>query len=133
MKFQLLKSGIASVLLIVSVVLVAPVHADVSDTQRPEVEHLLLFVLQSDCEIDRNGSLHNGVDAHKHMRKKYRHFRDEIDSTEAFIAKSASRSELSKKPYHVVCPDQARITTQQWLHNELKRFRDEAQIEKPQG
>lgn len=101
----------------------SPVLADVPNAQKPEVEHLLKFVKESACEMDRNGSRHPGRKAYQHIVQKYEYFRDKIYSTEEFIAYSASKSTTSKQDYLAVCPDQPTVKTQDWLLAELKKFR----------
>ena len=101
----------------------SPVLADVPDGQKPEVEHLLKFVKNSPCKMDRNGTQHTGAAASQHIVEKYDYFRKKIHSTEEFIAYSASKSTTSKRDYLAVCPGQATIKTQDWLLAELKRFR----------
>jgi len=97
--------------------------AEVSNGQRHEVAHLLNFVADTSCIIDRNGSRHNGQDALDHINKKYAYFRDDITSTEAFIERAASKSMFSGSPYTVRCNDEKVITTQQWLLDELFTYR----------
>ncbi len=99
--------------------------ADVPNGQRHEVEHLLNFIANTDCIIDRNGSLHNGRDALDHINKKYAYFRDDITSTEAFIERSASKSTFSGNSYTVRCGSEKVITTQQWLLDELVAYRSD--------
>jgi hypothetical protein len=99
------------------------VTADVPQNQRKEVRHLLEFVKTSACFVSRNGSKHNGKSAAKHMGKKYKHFRDDIKTTEDFIRLSATKSTMSGKLYKVTCPGQTTINTHDWLLSELKAFR----------
>ena len=71
-----------------ALVCVAPctcLHADVPPEQKPEVEHLITFLETSDCSMIRNGEAHDGEEAAGHVRRKYEHFRNKIDSTEDFI------------------------------------------------
>ena len=99
------------------------VFADVPPEQRPEVEHLLEFVRQSDCVMIRNGSEHEGEEAASHIKKKYDYFADDITTTEAFIEYSATKSTMSGKYYTVKCPDGKEMRTQKWLLEELEVFR----------
>ena len=97
--------------------------ADVSPGQVKEVNHLLAFVKNSGCIINRNGSEHPAEKAVSHIEMKYDYFRDEITSTEEFIEYSASKSTLSGKYYTVTCPGKETIKTQDWLLAELKKYR----------
>ena len=103
------------------------VSADVPAEQKPEVEHLLEFVRQSDCIMVRNGTEHSGEYAVSHIQKKYDYFKDDINSTEAFIEYSATKSTMSGKYYTIRCSGQEEMPTQDWLLEELRVYR---QIEK---
>ncbi|MCF6325420.1 MAG: DUF5329 domain-containing protein [Gammaproteobacteria bacterium] len=102
---------------------VTTTSADVPTEQRHEVEHLLNFIANTSCIIDRNGSLHNGPEALAHIKKKYAYFRNDISSTEQFIELSASQSTFSGKAYTVRCEDTAVVTTREWLLTELVKYR----------
>jgi hypothetical protein len=101
------------------------VHADVPSEQVPEVNHLLDFVKNSGCIINRNGTDHPAEKGISHIEKKYDYFRDDISSTEEFIEYSATKSTMSGDYYTVSCPGKKTIRTQDWLMDELKRFRIE--------
>lgn len=88
-----------------------------------EIQHLLAFVQNTDCQYERNGTYHSGQDAVAHIQKKYDYYEDEIETTEDFIRLSASKSTMSGNPYYVHCPNKKAITSQQWLLTELKQFR----------
>ena len=103
--------------------LVKSAQADVPKPQKAEVAHLLLFVANTNCVVIRNGDEHKGPEAVKHIKKKYKHFKKKIDSTEDFIRLSASKSTMSGKAYQVKCPTLEVITTEQWLLKELAAFR----------
>ena len=97
--------------------------ADVPPEQVKEVNHLLAFVKNSGCIINRNGSDHPAEKGVSHIEMKYDYFRDEIKSTEEFIEYSASKSTMSGKYYTVTCPGKETIKTQDWLLAELKKYR----------
>lgn len=88
-----------------------------------EIDHLLAFVENTGCQIERNGKLHAGPDGVEHIRKKYNYFKDEIDSAEKFIELSATKSTMSGKYYLVLCEGGQKITTRDWLLQELKNYR----------
>ncbi|MCU7960244.1 MAG: DUF5329 domain-containing protein [gamma proteobacterium symbiont of Bathyaustriella thionipta] len=92
-------------------------------TMQNEIDHLLEFVKNTDCQYERNGDLHSGPEAVAHIRKKYNYFKDDIDSSEKFIELSASKSTMSGKFYMIHCADQPSIKSQQWLLQELHRYR----------
>lgn len=99
------------------------VSADVSQEQKPEVQHLLDFVRNSSCEMIRNGSHHNGEKAASHIQSKYNYYRSKIRTTEDFIEYSATKSMMSGKYYHVKC-NETELKTKDWLLDELKKFRN---------
>ena len=88
-----------------------------------EIDHLLHFVKHTQCQYERNGTRHNGVDAVAHIKKKYDYFKDDIKNTEDFIELSATKSTMSGKAYQVHCPNKKAITSKQWLLDELATFR----------
>jgi hypothetical protein len=101
----------------------APLGADVPPEQKPEVEHLIGFLQTSDCSMIRNGRAHDGTEAARHVRRKYKHFRDDISSTEEFIELSATKSTMSSKPYEVQCPGEPPRKSADWLLDELEAYR----------
>lgn len=97
--------------------------ADVPAGQLVEVNHLLAYVKNSGCIINRNGSDHAAEKGVSHIESKYDYFRDDIKSTEDFIQYSATKSTMSGDYYTVTCPGENTIRTQGWLLTELKSFR----------
>jgi hypothetical protein len=97
--------------------------ADVSESQKPEVVHLLLFVETTECAFERNGKKYNGERASKHIKRKYNYFRDQITTTQEFIEYSGTKSTMSGKFYLVYCGDNDPIKSQDWLLEELNKFR----------
>lgn len=110
-------------ILITLLFLCASVKADVPEEQVKEVQHLLTFVKNSGCVINRNGTDHPAEKGLGHIESKYDYFRDDIDSTEKFIELSATKSTMSGDYYKVSCPGKKTIRTQDWLMEELKRYR----------
>ena len=93
-----------------------------SDMQN-EIDHLLIFVENTECQYERNGKLHSVIDSVEHIKKRYKYFKKEIDSAEQFIALSATKSTRSGKYYMVLCKGSPKIRSQEWLHKELKNYR----------
>ncbi len=112
-------------LLVLCVVVFDAAFADVPAEQVKEVKHLLAFVKNSGCIINRNGTDHPAEKGIEHIEMKYDYFRDDIKSTEDFIEYSATKSTMSGDYYMVSCPGKKTIRTQDWLMTELKRFRIE--------
>lgn len=90
-----------------------------------EVNFLLGFVEGSGCAFYRNGTEYDSKMAEAHLRSKYRYLvaENQIKTTEDFIEKAATVSGFSGQPYEVRCGMAAAVTSNQWLRDELKRFR----------
>ena len=101
--------------------------ADVPPGQRAEVEHLIAYLATSHCVMIRNGKRHDGEEAAQHVRRKYEYFREKITSTEDFIARSATKSTMSGRPYEVQCPGEEPLSSADWLLAELAALRSNRQ------
>ncbi len=90
-----------------------------------EVNFLLGYVDGSACEFYRNGTWRDSKAAQEHLRDKYNYLvaRNQINTTEDFIEMAATKSSLSGQPYKVRCNGSATVTSNQWLRDELTRFR----------
>ena len=108
------------ILCILICVISVPVFA--SDMQT-EINHLLAYLENSECQFERNGKIHSGKDTVAHAKRKYNYFKDKIDSAEEFIEYSAAKSTMSGKYYTVLCKDKPKAKTQDWLLQELKNYR----------
>lgn len=95
-------------------------------TARSEVEHLLSVLGSSACEFYRNGSWYAPSEAQTHLRSKYEYLLKKglIGSTEEFIAKGATQSNLSGESYQVRCANEATQPSAIWLGNKLHALRD---------
>ena len=100
-----------------------PLMADVPESQKAEVRHLIDYLRNSDCVMIRNGKAHVGEDGAKHVQRKYDYFRNDISTTEEFIELSATKSTMSSKLYQVQCPGVAPQTSRDWLLQELGSYR----------
>jgi hypothetical protein len=112
--------------ILVFVLFSGSIMAEVSPATQLEIDHLLNFIRNSSCTIDRNGKTYAGVKAISHIEKKYAYFEDEIETTEDFIELSASKSTMSGKYYMVRCGDGEQIRTREWLMQELKGLREQS-------
>ncbi len=90
----------------------------------PEIDYLLTSVGNSDCAFIRNGKRHNAADAEDHLRMKYRRGKRYAPTTEAFIERLASKSSMSKKLYHIDCPDEEPVPSGEWLTQRLAEYRE---------
>ena len=98
--------------------------ADVPPQQVKEVTYLIEYIRNSTCVLERNNKKYKGEEVIEHILKKYDYFRDEIKSTEDFIKYSASKSELSGKPYIAYCEGSEPVDGFTWLMTELQHYRE---------
>ena len=113
-------------LLVLGLLWVPVVYAEPPVNVQVEVDFLLGYVEGSGCDFYRNGTWNDPKTAQAHLRDKYRYLaaRNLINTTEDFIEKVATQSSLTGQPYKVRCRDGATVTSNQWLHAELARFRE---------
>jgi len=99
---------------------IATAHAEAdADT---EIRALIQAVAESECEFNRNGSLHSAEAAAAHLELKYARGKRYADSAEAFIERLASRSSWSGKPYQMICDGQTQPAGD-WLTATLQDIR----------
>lgn len=79
------------------------------------INTLILTIEDSGCHFIRNGKTYTPVESVAHIKKKYKYFRNDIDSIDKFIELSASKSMISGKPYYVLCDDGQRQVSATWL------------------
>ncbi len=94
--------------------------------QEREIKHLLSYIEQSGCQFCRNGTWYDdSKKVRNHVELKYGYFKKkgQINSTEDFIKWSASKSEMSGKPYLVKSGNESPMLLSQWLFEELERYR----------
>jgi hypothetical protein len=98
-----------------------------------EINYLLGFLESSGCEFYRNGSWYDSKRAQAHLRDKYEMLAaaDQINTAEEFIEKAATKSSLSGRPYQVRCRGSEAVSTSQWLHEALVRYRAQAELGAP--
>lgn len=94
-----------------------------SSTQ-DEINHLLNFISETQCQYERNGTMHTGKEAKEHIQKKYNYYEDDIKSAEDFIKLSATKSSMSGRHYKIHCPDLPELNSSEWLLKELHAFRN---------
>jgi len=99
---------------------IATAHAEAdADT---EIRALIQAVAESECEFNRNGSLHSAEAAAAHLELKYSKGKRYAESAEAFIERLASKSSWSGKPYQMICDGQTQPTGD-WLTATLQEIR----------
>ncbi len=111
-------------LLLAGLALSTPVHAAPNASDKLTIEFLIDYVGDSEMLFVRNFGKHNAKGAASHIRKKYKHFLDEIDSPEMFIELCASKSLLTGREYHVIDPQGNTFKTRDWLLGALNGYRE---------
>ena len=111
--------------LMLGLLLVPVARAEPPTNVQIEVNFLLGYIEGSGCEFYRNGTWHDSKTAQAHLRDKYKDLvkRNLINTTEEFIERAATASSLSGQPYKLKCNGGATVTSNQWLRDELARFR----------
>ena len=94
-----------------------------ADAVPAEIDYLLTTMGSSDCTFIRNGKEYDADDAEAHLRMKYRRGKRYAKTTEDFIDNLASRSSMSKKPYHIACDQQDTVESGAWLMQLLEEYR----------
>jgi len=90
-----------------------------------EIDYLLTFVEKSGCDFYRNGSWFDSRKAQAHLRAKSGRMAamGMIHSADDFVERAATGSSFSGKAYMVRCHGGPTLTSQQWLRDELARYR----------
>jgi len=103
-------------------------HAAPDTRAQGEIAHLLDYVATPGCQFDRNGSWHDGPEARSHLQQKYDYLikRKLVADAESFIARAATESSMSGKPYQVKCGSGKPVASAAYLKEELQRFRARA-------
>jgi hypothetical protein len=111
-------------MVVVAGLLIASATGAAEETADAEIQYLLDYVAASGCAFERNGDIHDAVDAADHLRLKYSRGKRYADTAENFIDRLASESSWSGETYTVTCGD----TTQpsgEWLHRALADYRQQ--------
>jgi len=87
------------------------------------VQYLITYVQESDVTFERNSSRYTGSEAAQHINKKYRHFRDDIDTPEKFIELCATGSLMTGKAYFIITGQGEQLPSGEWLNKELSVYR----------
>ena len=99
------------------------VRAGGMDDVTQAIDHILHEVAASDCTFIRNGKEYDGKEAEEHMRRKYDHFRKDIETPEDFIRLAGTKSLMSGKKYMVRTTDGEEVATAEWLSARLVAYR----------
>lgn len=111
---------LAACLLFFSLAMAAPPAA-----VQAEVGYLLQHMEESGCEFYRNGSWYDGKRARSHLSDKYQYLvaRDQVDTTEEFIERAATKSSITGIPYRIRCEGGEPIDSNRWLLDALATHR----------
>ena len=105
---------------------IAPVaRAEPPAIVQQEINHLIRYIGDSNCEFKRNGIWNNNSKtAEAHVRGKYDFLvkLGLIETTKDFIDKAATESSLSRQPYEVRCGGNLPMPSSFWLSHELARY-----------
>ena len=112
-------------ILMVGLILVSIARAEPPVNVQMEVNFQLSYIGSSGCEFYRNGTWSDSKTAQTHLRDKYNYLvaGNQINTTEDFIEKAATKSSLSGQSYKVRCNGSATVSSKQWLRDELTRIR----------
>ena len=83
-----------------------------------EIRWLIQAVRDSDCQFDRNGTLHSAESAANHLELNYSRGKRYADSAEAFIERLARQSSWTGEPYRLICEGNA-MPAANWLTTKL--------------
>jgi len=123
-RLQLFFQRAIALLLAAGIITATPAYATPSEEDAKAIEYLITYVSQSDMIFVRNFSEYTPVRAAEHIRAKYEHFIDEIDSPETFIKLSATKSLMTGRDYRVIAPDGSKLKTGEWLLSTLEDYRE---------
>ena len=112
-------------ILMVGLILVSIARAEPPVNVQREVNFLLSYIGRPGCEFYRNGTWSDSKTAQTHLRDKYNYLvaGNQINTTEDFIEKAATKSSFSGQSYKVRCNGSATVSSKQWLRDELTRIR----------
>ena len=92
-----------------------------------EIEYLMSHLAASGCQFNRNGTWYGPSQAVSHLKDKYDYLlkHNQVSTAEDFIAKAASESSASNKPYLVKCSGQPEMQSGAWFSAELQKIRSQ--------
>jgi len=96
---------------------------------RQEIAHLINYLNGSGCQFNRNGTWYGASEAADHLNLKYAYLlkKGRVSSAEEFIARAASESSMSSKPYQIKCGANPAVQSGPWLKSELVKYRNGGQ------
>jgi len=105
-----------------------PAQAAPESVAETEIQYLLRFVADSNCDFIRNGTSHESAEAADHLRLKYSRGRKYAGTAEQFIDRLASESSWTGKPYTINCGGRTE-PVRDWLRRALADYRSKPAME----
>ena len=93
-------------------------------SRKHSIQTLIRAVAESECEFNRNGSLHSAETAAEHLKLKYSRGKRYAGSAEAFIDRLARESSRSGEPYQLICDGETKPAGD-WLRIRLEALRSQ--------
>ena len=100
---------------LLAIAMLSVISSRADDSLDDQISQLLQAIEVSNCQFLRNGKSYTPVDSIAHIRKKYAHFKDDIDSIDKFIELSATKSLISGRLYQVRCGTSEPELSSVWL------------------
>ena len=94
-----------------------------AETTGDEIAYLIDTIRHSSCTFIRNGKDYDGAAAADHITAKYEHFKAEIHTTDDFIDRAATKSEMTGAPYRLRCDGAPIVPAADWLRTTLAAHR----------
>ena len=121
------------VVMVLMLVSVSSLAAEIPGLAQREITHLLDYVADSGCSFERNGSWYDAAEARRHLEMKYNYLNrlGLVTKAEDFIELAATKSSVSRKPYHIRCNGRLVMASGVWLSSELARYRSDSRQRTP--
>lgn len=102
-----------------------PVAGEPANAADGEIRALIAALAGSPCRFQRNDNWYDAARAAAHLQRKYDYLRrrGQAGDAEQFIARAASTSSVSGRPYRVACPGQAERDAGPWFDDQLRMLR----------
>lgn len=112
-----------ALLVVTAIAVSGSVSATPNETDRKAIEYLIEYIRKSDMTFVRNFSKHTSGEAASHIREKYQHFHDNIETPEDFISLCATESLMTSRDYLVIDAQGYEFRSRDWLLQALTDYR----------
>lgn len=98
-----------------------------SAATKVEITGLMDALAKSGCQFQRNGDWHDAGEARAHLQRKYDYLlqKNQVDTSEQFIERAASKSSVSGDAYRVKC-GALTVDSAVWFDMKLQQLRKPA-------